>query len=415
MRITYLSDERYPSQETDTEQVVNTVAALARRGVTMRLCTLATNDALADHRTLAAYYQVEDWFEAKQVSVPGSLPRPIEKLSYALRAARTAVGDADVLYTRNLPIVVAGLLAGHRVAYDHFRAWPDQYPPLQPLLRAAFAHPRFLGAFFHSQFARDSFARLGLPEDRLAVVHNGWDPRRMEPRLDRVAARARIGIESAGPMIMYVGRVAPRKGLDAVLAMARLMPEAMFVIVGSEGDGPVEQKARTVPNVRVVPWQRFDATVPYLYAADVLLLPPSLGPLAQGSTVLPMKLFGYLAAGRPILAPVAPDTAELLQDGSNAILVAPNPDAAVAGLRKLLADPMARDRLALGALQTARGLTWDARAERIEGLLTQWLKGPPAASPHAHWSAVGWAAQTARWALGRGRGTGSKAGAGRTG
>ena len=406
MRITYLSDERYPSQETDTEQVVNTVAALARRGVTIRLCTLAANDALVDHRALAEYYQVEGSFEARQVSVPSSLPRVLEKLTYAVRAARTTGGDADVLYTRNLPIVVAGLLAGHRVVYDHFRAWPDQYPPLQPLLRAAFAHPRFLGAFFHSRFARDSFARLGLPEERLAVVHNGWDPRRMEPRLDRSAARGCVGIESAGPMITYVGRVAPRKGLNSVLAMARLMPEAMFVIVGSEGDGPVEQEARAVSNVRVVPWQRFDATVPYLYAADVLLLPPSLGPLAQGSTVLPMKLFGYLAAGRPILAPEAPDTAELLKDGSNAILVAPNPDAAVAGLRELLADPAACDRLALGALQTARGLTWDARAERIDGLLTQWLQAPPADSPRAQWSAFGWAIQSARWAFGREPGAG---------
>jgi glycosyltransferase involved in cell wall biosynthesis len=164
-----------------------------------------------------------------------------------------------------------------------------------------------------------------------------------------------------------------RKGLDLILQSARVAPELSFVLVGSEGEGPIETEARRLANVRVVPWQRFGDLAPWLYAADVLIIPPSLVPLERhGNTVLPIKLFLYLAAGRVVLAPRAPDTSELLSDGTNAALV-PAGDvlATVARLRQLALDQAQADRLAGGALATASNLTWDARGLRIATFLRQ--------------------------------------------
>ncbi len=77
-------------------------------------------------------------------------------------------------------------------------------------------------------------------------------------------------------------------------------------------------------NVRVFPWQGPRTLAPFLFAADVLIVPPSSAPLQQfGNCVLPLKLFAYFAAGRPILAPQAPDTAGFLRQRENALLVSP--------------------------------------------------------------------------------------------
>jgi glycosyltransferase involved in cell wall biosynthesis len=158
-----------------------------------------------------------------------------------------------------------------------------------------------------------------------------------------------------------------------------------------------------MPNIRIVPWQRFTDLAPWLYAADVLVIPPSLEPLRRhGTTVLPIKLFLYLAAGRVVLAPHAPDTAELLKDGVNAALVpAGDVAATVATLRALSSDPSQAERLAGGARQTAANLTWDARAERIEGFLEGRLTGPPGSPIADPWTVGSWLAECARWLVRR--------------
>src|SRR5262249_30214925 len=161
---------------------------------------------------------------------------------------------------------------------------------------------------------------------------------------------------------------------------------------GSEGEGPVEKEARQIANLRIVPWQRFTDLAPWLYAADTLVIPPSLAPLQRhGNTVLPIKLFLYLAAGRVLLAPIAPDTAELLTADLNAALVPPgNVEATVSRLRALAADPALTERLSRAALTTAESLTWDARAKRIAEFITQRFKAPETPFPADTWRVRQW-------------------------
>ena len=151
----------------------------------------------------------------------------------------------------------------------------------------------------------------------------------------------------------------------------------LFLLVGSEGEGPIEAAAAQRANVRIVPWQT-PATLPaWLRRADVLLIPPSRAPLEQfRNCVLPLKLFAYLAAGRPILAPVAPDTAELLRDGDNALLVPPgDPAAAAAALDRHPERARPCRAAGRGRRWQPRGeLTWDRRAEKIETFLEARLR-----------------------------------------
>jgi glycosyltransferase involved in cell wall biosynthesis len=376
LKITYVYDTPMPDREADTEQVVNTVASMARRGLDMALLIPGPATGGGDHRTLLDYYQTSGdfalWHLALRYHAPRRSLRLFEKWSHALRSPRhPSVLGADLVYTRNLPAVFANLRAGRRVVYEHFRPWGDQFPWLRPWLRHLLLQPGVAGCVFHSQHTRESFVRIGIPEEKTFVAHNGWDPRRMEPRLTREAARRRLGLPLDQPIGLYAGRMNHEKGLDVLLAVARGCPEVRFLLVGSEGEGPVEVEARTLPNTQVVPWQRFADLAPWLYAADALIIPPSLDPLHRhGNTVLPLKLFLYLAAGRPIIAPAAPDTAELLSDGVTAALVTPGDVAGtIATLRALVSDRARATRLGDAALDRAASLTWDGRAAAVEGFV----------------------------------------------
>jgi glycosyltransferase involved in cell wall biosynthesis len=395
MRIAYLFDRPLPATETDSEQVMKTVAALSRRGVEIHLVLpeprRKIDGASSTERTreLRDYYQVEGDFVVHELSNPLDFWSTARKWLHAERAIRFARSlEPDLLYTRNFPTLFRATASPLPFAYETYRPWADQFPPLKPPFKSSMRREHFLGAVLHSDFARQRYTAWGIEPDRLEVVLNGYDPKQFTPALSKEEARGALGIDPARKLVAYTGHINATKGLDVVLAMARRCPEVDFLLVGSEQNGLIERLAKGHKNIELVPWQPFDRIVTYLFAADVLLLPPSRVPLKViGNTVLPMKLFLYLAAGRPILAPDTPDTREILHGerasmGSNQALIAepnailvPPGDAETAGvrLRELFENPERAADLSKAALATAAGLTWDKRAEKIELFLRRRL------------------------------------------
>jgi glycosyltransferase involved in cell wall biosynthesis len=363
-------------RKADRAQAVATAAALARRGVevTLLLPRGAEDPALFP-------VALRDWFEVegdfRLVQRPsGWAGTPLHRSLMWLRQVfrDPLLAEADLLYSRIPAMLGIGGRCSLPFAFDHYRPWPDRLPALKPLFRRTAARPNCLGFILHSEHAADSWRRAGIPTDRLLVAHNGA-PSAVAP-VAKDAARRALGLPAERGIALYAGRLNARKGLDRLLAVADLRPNVLFVLVGSEGEGPIEREAAARANVRVAPWA--DATTLALWqgAADVLLIPPSLAPLERfGDCVLPLKTYAYLAAGRSILAPAAPDTAELLRDGDTALLVPPDrPDLAAFGLDRLLGDTALARRLGDNGRALAAGLTWDARAAKIHAFLAERLK-----------------------------------------
>lgn len=369
MKVAYISDQFLPQTATDTEQSLNMIAAMGAVGAEVKLVVpRRVGEAGPTVKELAEYYDVSSDFEVEVAPLP-SWPRGIVKFLHAARSVlRGPAADCDVVYTRNLPLVVAAAVAGvGPVFYETYRPWPDQNRAVKEIVERLARRDAIAGLVLHSSLAAESFERVGFAPQRLLVAHNGWNPSRLEPRLSKAEARTQCGLPSGPPIVTYAGRIAPHKGIGMVLDMARALPHVHFVLVGSEGDGPMEHEARDVANVEIRPWLPFREVVPFLYASDVLLIPPTLGPLQRtGTTVLPMKTFLYMATGRPIFSGDGPDIREVLTDGENACLVTPDDTAqAVARLRALLEDDVTRERLGAAALAQMQERTWEDRARQI--------------------------------------------------
>lgn len=411
MRIISTYENALPISQADAEVVVSTAAALARRGHDVQVVSPANPSAPSTEAEIREYYGVRGplrfsvqspsaWSATlSKIVVPtGILERGRQHITQTLALPRTFdPANVDLVYTRHLPLALHALRVGHRVFFDHYRPWGDQVPPFQLMIRAMAGHPGFVGMVAHSEVAARAYRRIGMPEDAIQVRHNGFDPARMEPVLSREAARRQLGLKEDQATVVYTGRINEKKGLELVLEMAKSLPDVHFILVGSEGRGPIEIQAEDLSNVTIVPWQAFSATTPYLYAADVLIIPPSSAPLAQhGSTVLPLKVYLYLASGRTIFAGGTPDIREVL-NGDNACLVqVGQPDAAVAELRGLLADKERLRRLGEGAARTAASLTWDMRAEKIETFIEERIAARH--SPlESGWSATQFASECADW------------------
>lgn len=376
--IVYLWDRRLPTDGTDAEQVFSTLAALSRRGhrIELRIPSPWESESRLSAQALQAHYQVEGDFSISYFGPPTPSSVLLRKSVAALSASevRASLRPGQCLYTRNLWLALPALLSGCAVAYDTHRAWPSQQPLLRPLLRRALSRPNLLGVLCHSEFARRSYETLGVSSDRLTVARNGFDPSRIAGAPNKTEARLKLGLPQDRPIAVYTGHLTPLKGSEALVALAKRTPEVLHLLVGS--DAPwLRTLTRGLANVQLVPWQPFDRVADYLSAADVLLLPASNIPLkVAGHTVLPLKLYSYLAAGRPVLAPSTPDVAELIDDGVNGVLVPPGQaEVAAHALRQVISQPELAQKLGRAARERAEGLTWDARAGHIEAFLRRRL------------------------------------------
>jgi glycosyltransferase involved in cell wall biosynthesis len=161
--------------------------------------------------------------------------------------------------------------------------------------------------------------------------------------------------------------------MDAVIALARAVPAASVLLLGVKAGS---SEARTlqgaarragVRNLELRTWVPLTDVPTYLYAADCLVIPPTDEPLRRfRRTVLPMKVFMYLAAGRAILGPRLPDLEEVLIDGETARLTSPDSiDESAIALSEILSNADLRARLAHNAGAAAAAYTWAGRAARI--------------------------------------------------
>ena len=373
MHIAYISDQRCPRAGTDTAQLVNMCAAFGTAGAKVTLFYLADDvDQVASAEQIADYFEVAPSFDTVPIKSRGKPIRGLEKIALARDAARCVTQRrVDLLYSRNLPSVMAGLWTTRLpVFYETYRPWPAQHRHKALLFRALRPQARLRGLILHSKLAADSYLDLGYAPERVLVAHNGYNPTVMGTALSRREARQRLGLPHQFT-VTYSGTMMPSKGLGLVLDMAERLPEVSFVLVGSKSRGPIERRAEGLANVRVYGWLTPSEVSPYIYASDLVVVPPTAAPLERvGNTVLPIKVFFYLAAGRPVLAGDTPDIAEVIEHGRNGVIVPPGDvPAAVAAIRRLMASPAQWERLRQNALADGSTRTYAARAERILSFL----------------------------------------------
>lgn len=380
MRLLYSCHDSFPSSDTNTQQIFWTVLEVTRQGVEVELTipSLTVEGSRDVRADLAAYYGAAPDLVPPAFTIRplGTTPTasPLAKAWFDWRVPASLKGrSADLIWTRDPVAAASCVRAGLPTVFETYRPDFASRARFGAWRRACLRNRHLAGLVLHSHVAADAFVAAGVPRERCLVAHNGFAPSLMEPRLDRAQARARLGLPADDRLVVYAGHVGRKKGTAALVRMAAAAPDARILLLGVQ-PGSVEARridavARSLGagNLILRPRVPLSEVAAYLYAADCLVVPPTDEPLTRfGRTVLPMKIFMYLAAGRPILAPRLPDIEEVLTDRHTACLVsAHDPQAAAAVLVRLLADHRLQDHLSRHALAAAGQYTWAARAGRL--------------------------------------------------
>jgi colanic acid biosynthesis glycosyl transferase WcaI len=177
---------------------------------------------------------------------------------------------------------------------------------------------------------------------KVRVIPNFIDTRWITPGPTENRYRAEHGL-SGKRVVMYAGNVGLSQSLDLVLQAATAFqdePDVAFVINGGGAARPeLERWGRDLPNLLFVDMAPKARLPEVLAAADVHVVPLKRG-LAWSS--VPSKLYGILAAGRPLVASVDAGTevARTVERAGAGLAVPPDDAAAfTAAVRRLLDDP----------------------------------------------------------------------------
>jgi glycosyltransferase involved in cell wall biosynthesis len=210
-------------------------------------------------------------------------------------------------------------------------------------------------------------ARLRVPEKKITVIPNGVGTE-FSPRSDREihALRSRLGIP-AGPYVLSVGSLEPRKNLSSLLqAWTRVSathPECTLVLAGGSGRCAVFRKTE-LPKTSKVMFTGYlpDTDLPSLYSGATCFVYPSL---AEG---FGLPILEALACGTPVVASNASAIPEIA--GVDTVLVDPRSAPEMVNAICRVIESADADRARVSARQAhARQYSWQRCAQKTERLL----------------------------------------------
>lgn len=357
MRLVYLTGKRFPATTADHHYIRFLAQAFARvMDDQFELVIAGTaSDDLAGIRTRSV-----------------RAPRFLRRLFYFLwfpGFART-FAPGTIVFSNDMNLLAAALWwrpyvsVPYRVCSDWHMltgTWKDAYVARRSDALVATSR----------QLAGKVTAMAGIPLERITVVRGGID---IIPFGAARPAREELGLPE-GKLVGYAGffkTLGKDKGMRLMLdALALLPPDYSMALVGARGReteeyGAYARERDVTERVRILPEQPFARLAAYEQSMDALAIPYPDEPHFRDYG-FPMKVFEYLAAGKPVVYADLPIIAEVMA-GRGMPFTPGDAQALAAALQSACTESEAQEIARTNAAEAAQW-SWDAKARGIMGAL----------------------------------------------
>lgn len=298
--------------------------------------------------------------------------RVINYLSFAASATVAGIllgAKVDLLYAYHPPATIAlptMLIAKWRdipFLYDVQDLWPDTLRATGMIrsqlvlnligIWCKFTYKRANKIAVLSNGFKRELVKRGVPSDKVAVIPNWCDESLVNVQDVEPAPKAQFGLDGKF-VLVFAGTMGKAQRLDRVLEAADMiegvLPDVHFVFVGGGIEVETLKGLRTrygLDNVTFLPPRPMSEIGPILRMADALLVQLEKDPLFD--ITIPSKLQTYLAVGRPLLAGLSGDAADVVEAAKAGFCYEPASPGALVAAVKLLHAMGPEEREMMGA------------------------------------------------------------------
>jgi glycosyltransferase involved in cell wall biosynthesis len=209
---------------------------------------------------------------------------------------------------------------------------------------------------------------LLVPLEKVICEPNAVSVDQFDIPLSKEEARKKLGLAFEGRVVVYTGNLYGWKGVDTLLGAVTLLSKDIrfYFIGGSVGDvGVFKEKYKDLSNCFFLGFKQHEEIPLWQKAADILVIPNTAKEDISKYYTSPMKLFEYMASGRPIVASKIPSIEEIVGE-DEVYFFTPDDESSLARTinTALLKDGSSDRKVALAMLKV-KSHTWRGRRDRI--------------------------------------------------
>lgn len=379
MRISYCTNVRLPSERAHGHQIAQVCAALHNLGHEMTIYGPLRRNPVKE--TFNNYYHLPDSILMKYIRVfdpinrwwlPG--PLGLWTLNMLMRPQlkrELQVMKPELIYTRTVALLGMLLSTGIPVALEL-----HTLPRINRILFVDRCN-RCTVVVCLTNAMRDVLLQWGVEESKIIVEGDAFDPALFHGMTNPIETKRTLLLKHDVPVIGYTGQLKSMglsKGLPELLATlkelhARNVP-FQALIAGGPDSARKELEQSLDPELRLkirfLGWVPHNVIAHTLAACDILVYPaPKSDHPYYQRDVSPLKIFEYMAAGKPVVCADLPPLHDVLDDSVVAFCEPGSATACADAIEKVIKDPAYARSIAKKAQERVQRHTWLARMERI--------------------------------------------------
>lgn len=219
---------------------------------------------------------------------------------------------------------------------------------------------------------RNGLIESGISTQKVLLAQTGVDLQayREKSVRDKSSIRKELGLPTGKHIIVYTGHLYQDRGVDTLVKAAKYLDDGYLILIVGGVDDDIKRISRLILREKVgsrvnLTGNKPASSVPlYQLSSDALVMPYSKRWRLQNWSS-PMKLYEYMASGRPIISTDFETIRSVLDEKSCVFVKPDDPEEISEAIKRCIGDKEFSNSISRRAFEIVQDFSWDKRAKRI--------------------------------------------------